>query len=586
MYVENTPFKVPVWILVVLISAVVLLIAPPPAYAISDLDVDITQEGQNLVVTVDNPDGHTLTWQYAAGVPVTDCGSGLTTDFIDGSPNLIGNDKLSLEIEANSYCFKITDETDGNDVWSAYQLAPATDDQGPGIHVARNGNRSLVISSSDADLDPATWGYARFDHDPDCEAENERQAFDEPRNNPPFNTLQWALTEDDNGNWYCFKAADVSGNTTFVKYEITGVDTTAPTVSITQNGRLLTASIGTEETVQWHYVFSPSDIDCSAGTFLNNRSIVAGNPVTLTSDRIDYYYCFRASDRVGNAGFGKYRVKSIDFLAPKISLEKINLTLRPDSDQAIVRWHYVKSASVFDCGRQTDFSGATDFSGQGEIKLAEVDHLKYFCVRGLNATNVAGFARLRVNTRIPSVKLVLDGTSITASAGQDDLAWEYLKTEDELDCDHGDDSLFEDESNFDKHKGNASQLSELDNEFWFCFRAVDEAGGNYGYAKQQISGITAKAPGDSGGDSRGQLDVLIITGALILVGGGFLTYVFIQKKKQLAGQPAPAPTIETERPAKKRRRRSRRQKDVPDPVAGDDIVQPLDYLKKEEDEEK
>ncbi|MYB40467.1 hypothetical protein F4X86_04355 [Candidatus Saccharibacteria bacterium] len=582
MYVENASFKVPVLILAVLVSVVVLLAAPPQAAAVSDLDVDITQEGQNLVVTVDNPDGHVLTWQYAAGVPVTDCGPGLTTDFTDGSPNLIGSDKLSLEIEANSYCFKITDENDGNDVWSAYQLAPVTDDQGPGIHVARNRNNSLVISSSDTDLDSATWRYARFDHNPDCESEDGRQAFDKKLNSRSSNVL--ALRESDNGNWYCFKAADDSGNTTFVKYEITGVDTTAPTVSITQNGRLLSASAATEEPAEWHYVFSPSDIDCNDGTFLNNRSIVAGNPVTLTSDRIDYYYCFRATDRVGNAGFGKYRVESIDFLAPKISLKKINLTLRPSSDQAIVGWHYVKSASVFDCGRQTDFSSATDFSSQGEIKLAEADHLKYFCVRGFNATNVAGFARLRVDARIPSVKLKLDGTSITASAGQGNLDWEYLKTETELDCDHGDDSLFEDEFNFDKHKGNASQLSELDNELWFCFRAVDETGGNYGYAKQQISGITAKAPGDSGGGSRGQLDVLIIAGVLILVGGGFLTYVFLQKKKQLAGKTEPVAVVEAERPVKKRRRR--RRKDGAGPTADSDIVQPLDYLKKEEDEEK
>ena len=545
------------------------LVMAPPAAAVSESDISVVQEGRNLIVTVDNPDGRALAWQYAADVPADDCGPGLTAGLVDGG-RFAGDGRLSLEIAAGSYCFKITDEDAGNDIWYAYRPAPA-DNRGPGISVRRGGNNLLAISSRDDDLDPASWRYGRFDYDPACETVTLERRLGANASNSLI------LREVDNGNWYCFKASDTSGNATFFKYRVEGVDTTAPAVVIAQSGRLLAAEA--EEAVDWHYVFSPSDIDCGAGTFLNNRSAVGGNPVTLTSDRIGYYYCFRATDRTGNAGFGKYRVESIDFLAPKISLEKVNLTVRPGSDQAITEWHYVKSGNIFDCGRQTDFSAATDFSARGEIELDEDDHLDYFCVRGLNETNIAGFARLRADTRIPDVRLELDETSIAASSDRDGLAWEYLKTETEPGCDHGDARLFEDESNYDKHKGNSSRLSELDNGSWFCFRAVDGAGGNYGYAKQQISGITAKAPG-AGSSPRGQLDVLVITAVLVLAGGGFLGYVFVQKKKQLAGQGQPAP-----RPAKRsasRKRRKRKDGDGPPDNGG--MVQPLDYLKRDDEE--
>ena len=92
---------------------------------------------------------------------------------------------------------------------------------------------------------------------------------------------------------------DVNGNASFKRYQVENVDTTAPNPTVHQDGRLLSAE-SEEEVSGWTYVFSPSQIDCDAATFLNNRSARSGHQVTLTNNRINYYYCFRARDAAGN----------------------------------------------------------------------------------------------------------------------------------------------------------------------------------------------------------------------------------------------------------------------------------------------
>lgn len=548
------------------------------ALAVSEDDIIIEKSDQQLILTVN---GTQL--EYAENVNTGDCNNDLDEGLLN-SLELVDEQAVLSFVEKDStqtYCFRLTD-ADGLTAWKTFQILPQViiDLVGPTIRVTKTKNNVITISANDLDLKLDSWRYGNFSNNPNCENAHLSNAFPSRRSN----TL--ALRESDNGNWYCFKAEDVSDNASFFKYRVTGVDTTGPEIIINQNGRLLTATSQDGSARSWIYVFSPSDINCDAGTFFNNRSSVRSNQVTLTSDRIDYYYCFRAMDEVGNWGYKEYQVESVDFLASKITLKQNGSTINIVSDNPINRWHYIKATSQIECNAEADFANATELSNSHKIKLRDEDNQQYFCVRGINSTNTASFARLKVNLVSLEITLEVDDDSIFAKAEGDDLTWEYLKTENELDCDEGDLDQFKD-INIDKHTGKKSQLTKLDNDYWFCFRAVDEFG-NSAYAKKQISGITKEAPGDSQESSNNEVDIIIITSVLIIISVGFVVYVFWEKKKQFKAGSDPDSTPQT--PVKKKRilsiklpkkqkSESAQETDAPE----DEIIQPLDYLKKDKD---
>ncbi len=548
------------------------------ALAIENSDIEITQDDQYLIIVIYNPQDEDLRWQYGQNIPAGNCNENLTDELTEIDENLTDMEQFPwlISVSADTYCFKITNVDNDQSAWYAYQIERNIDEQGPVIDPRRSRNDLLVISSSDQDLDISSWQYASFGHDIDCAME----IIDNPLPARTSNSL--ALRELDNNRWYCFKARDVSGNATLEKYKVEGVDTTAPEIVIRQDGRLLTASLTETETVDWDHVLSPSDVNCDEGTFRNNISKVTGNRVTLTTDSNNYYYCFRAKDSGGNFGYAKYKVESVDFLTPKISLEKTNLLIKAMSDRSIKNWYYLKTDASIGCNAETDFETAIDFSNTPEIELTEEDHKRYFCVKGVSSTNQASFARIQVDTHIPKVKLKVTEKLISASADKENLDWEYLRIEDELDCSQNDSERFAKVSD-DKYQGQKSQLSELDNGFWFCFRARDN-NGNSGYAKKQINDITAKPPGSSSTSSRGQTDILIIT--IIAIGGGvgFIIYTLIKKKREVMVDDYLNPTNETVIDKDKSLFGKQKNKKKIQDDAEEEIIQPLDYLKKNKDE--
>lgn len=561
----------------ILAGLLTLVAISQPAAAIENSDIAIEQNDRRLSVTVENPTGDPLQWQYIRGIPLTDCNENLLDELSDIPADAITGNQVSLTVTTPtlSYCFKITNETEGKAAWRAYQPAPLSDQDGPVISVERNrANDLLTIASRSPDLDSGSWRYASFAHEPICAEENVNT-----QPNRRSNSFSLALRETDNDRWYCFKARDTLGNTSYEKYLVTGVDATPPEVVIAQDGRLLTGTLAEDEQVNWSHVFSPSDIECNSNTFLNNRSARVGEQVILTDDRIDYYYCFRAEDDSGNAGFAKYKVESVDFLIPKISLQKTNLALEATSDRPIESWHYLKTATAVDCDSEADFDSAVDFSNNRLIKLEAADHEQYFCVRGINASNIAGYATIKIDAHAPQVSLQADQQSITATADKENLRWRYLKTEAELACDHSDAEQFE-ALNDNRYEGNESQLNKLDNGFWFCFQAAD-TGGNFGYAKTQVADVITEPPGEAGG-SNSQRDVIILTAVLTLgLGAGFTYAIFKRRNGTEEPEPEKDATVRRKQPLLGKIKKKAKE---PSPV-DETVIQPLDYLKKDKDEE-
>ena len=556
--------------------AIWLIAGKSVGFGLVKSDVEIRQQEDELIINVNNPNQDQLTWQYKTGVSETNCQENNfrfneDSKIIDDS--LIQNSQtITLNIAAadlgKSYCFKTTKVAEDDEVvvWNFFQTTKPTtaDDQPPEIKIQRLGNNLIAITTPDTDVVASSWRYDQFDSRPNCKTATLDNSFSN-RN------LRLGLREEDNDKWYCFKVADNSGNVGYFAYLIQNVDTTPPVIDINQEGRVLEADVSEETVQKWSYIFSAQDIDCRDADFLNNRSLVRSQRVTLTADRINYYYCFRAADRAGNYGYAKYKIESVDFSAPKITLQQEGLKILVSSNKPIETWHYLKFDTNTSCNQQTNFASAQNLTDK-QIILTADDHQRYFCVRGTNAIKAASFARLKVDTQISEIKLNLDINKavITATTTDQGVDWGYIKTKNQTACDETSDADFQSD-NFDHHLGSSSQLNELDNNLWICFRAVDKAD-NKSYAQRQIKGITKKAP-DSPGSSRGRTDILVIVSLAVGSGLGLLIYKIIEKRKQKPPvdddhDSDSSPQSTPRKPKKKSTKKSTTE-----------ITQPLDYLK-------
>ena len=549
----------------------------PFVKAVSENDITFTQRDSQLIISINNAENSSLLWHYAQITNSNDCEADFENLFLAISRDDSADNQVIITLTPKTsrfvVCLKIVDETNNDEIFQAFQpqAFDIIDNQAPTINIQRTNNSTINISSRDTDLDVTSWAYGQFRRNPNCRAVAIDTAL------PTANAHNLTLTEDNNNIWLCFSVQDQSGNRAYAEYKVEGVDTSAPILKAQQDGRVLKAE-SDEQVSGWIYVFSPSDITCNSNTFLNNRSTVNGQEVILTTDRINYYYCFRATDSGGNPGFVKYHVASVDFLATRIRLEQDGLKILATSDKPLSSWHYVRADAEISCNTETNFEEANDFSNKRAIDLTTDDHQHFFCVRGVNKTNTASFAIIEVNAQAPTVDLKIKDDVIKASASGDDLSWRYFKIEDQPDCDDGDQELFESAS-FDKYQGNTSQLNKLDNDLWFCFQAIDDFG-NAGYAKTQISGITSEAPGDEQGQSRGQRDIIILVLTSLTIGAGLIVFFIIKKRHRKASSIDPFLTTSGSRLQKHKQSKKQKETDGED----DDSIQPLNYLKGDDDE--
>ena len=549
----------------------------PFVHAISETDITFTQRDTQLIIRINNEENSSLLWHYVQIADFNNCRANFEHPFLVINPAESADNQINLKLTPKTsrlvVCLKIVDETNDDEIFQAFQpqVFDIIDNQAPIINIRRTNNSTINISSRDVDLDITSWAYGQFVSNPNCRSAAIHSAL------PATTSHNLTLTENNNNLWYCFTVRDQSGNPAYAEYRVKGVDTSGPTLKAQQDGRVLKAE-SDEQVHNWVYVFSPSDITCDASTFLNNRSTIDGQQVILTTDRINYYYCFRVADNNNNHGFVKYHVTSVDFLATKIHLQQDGLKVLASSDKPLSSWHYIRADAEIGCNAETNFEEATDFSDERVIDLTEDNHQHFFCVRGINKTNTASFSIIEINTQPPVVDLKIKDDTIKASSDSDDLSWQYFKTEDEPDCDDDNRELFE-SANFDKYQGKTSQLNKLDNDLWFCFQAIDNFG-NAGYSKTQISGIITEAPGGEQAQSRGQRDIIILVLTSLTIGAGLIVFFIIKKRRRKASSIDPFLTTSSSRFQKHKQPKNQREAASED----DDSIQPLNYLKGDDDE--
>ena len=606
-----------------------LVINSTVAQAITPADIKVTIDDSTSTkgnIVINNITESVLRIDYAIGTPANDCraGDAFSLKMIEegGLSNPVRAD-FTKSTSSTRYCFKITNRSKNPEevTWYSYpadQSSPSTPPATPTpvvaavpvIKVERVRNNTLAVTSVATNLNANTWRLAKLTGQDKQTYQNDCTKIPASRYTNRLVTpqsRQVTLTEDDNGRWYCFRVTDNNNQIGYTSYTITNVDTTAPSLNIQQNTRILRADADETPLQNWSYVVSRTDPDCDADDFVNNRSLVRSQRVTLTADQIGSYYCFRAADTAGNYGYTKYKVESVDFSTPKITLQQNGLEVLVESDQELQTVQSLKTETDLPCNSETDFKTATSEMIGLPIEVVSADHQQYLCVRGVNATNASGYQRIKLDTHIEPISLNInqEESFITATISEtenDTITWAYLKTEQAIPCDATDDNQFD----IEPFVGNTSQLNNLDNGIFFCFRATDKAN-NRSYAKVQIGGITKLAPNEGGG--RLSLEIIIL---MIVAGGGiagFMIYYILEQKKKVIPQadeiqspeanfdtispitPTPdatnnnQPGAEPTPPHQDSQSTDNQLPPFKDTQSSVDIVQPLDYLKNQDEEE-
>ena len=515
---------------------------------------------------------------YYAQVESSACGEGLDASLlkelqVSGRSASLANNLLTT----TSYCFMVAsgDPDDQIVIWQAYQLEqtttppPIEDGQGPTVEIHRSKN-ILTIYSNSADLDQTTWRWQTFDESTNCQ----NQTLTQTSRNA---ALKIILREIDNSRYLCVSVKDKNNNPTSISYAIEGVDTTSPTISVQQRQRFLTAEAN-EAVSHWQHTYSPNDLACDAATFLNNLTILKSHKTTLTDDKMNYYYCFRAADKLGNYGYAKYRVQSVDFKGVVVRLKQDGLRLIVAPDNPISRWVYLKTSQDLSCDQTADFSQATTGPQTNKLELRTADANAYVCIKAFGPTNSTGYAKLRIAAQL---SLKVDTNQISASSSASLSKWEYVKTEKEIECDLSNDSLFS-PSNIDYYAYAADQKVELyqdDNEHWLCFRASNSNQSLILYGKKQIKDVESLRPNQYR-PTTAQRDIVLLASlfifAIILF---FISKVKLAKRGRQRVDHIPTSTQKVKN--KKSRHRQKQPKTRrPDPV------QPLDFLKSDDEDQK
>ncbi len=158
-------------------------------------------------------------------------------------------------------------------------------------------------------------------------------------NSEPYTSGRAIVLDDEaqNGSYVCFRTIDVAGNVSFARStQVTGIDTTAPTISITearsgvQREKGISAIVSADaDTSGTRYTISADDCDADLiGNDDDGKAYTSGNNVALDSEHYnEKYVCFRARDSAGNIVFARSSmITGIDRISPAIGNIHITTT--------------------------------------------------------------------------------------------------------------------------------------------------------------------------------------------------------------------------------------------------------------------
>ncbi len=204
---------------------------------------------------------------------------------------------------SNKYaCFRVSDNV-GNYGYASVALPTVEDNTPPTLAVTQLGN---ILDWKDEDAGGiATYEYQMFDTAPaDCMTDSGW-----------MDGMKATLAESDNGMHYCFRVMDHGDNPAYSgPLTISGVDTTSPTITVSQSGNTVSAVSGESGTDGWQHIRSDDDPgECKLLTgWTDIKQVETGRRITgLTVADSGKWICFQVVDAAGNPGHKKFQIETI-----------------------------------------------------------------------------------------------------------------------------------------------------------------------------------------------------------------------------------------------------------------------------------
>ncbi|MDE0243711.1 MAG: hypothetical protein OYG31_03320, partial [Candidatus Kaiserbacteria bacterium] len=296
-----------------------------------------TNPAQSKVVSAADNDSGTTTWVYQKVASASSKTSCSASDFSGSESTYTEGTDITLSAEGDNgskICFRSTDQA-GNIGYGISVLIGGIDTTAPTITITNpntNPAQSKVVSAADGDSTTTTWHSAKVS-DANCDATDFTGS-------PTGYTEGGDITlsaEGDNGKRICFRSVDRAGNTAFaISNAIAGIDTTAPTVTVTgpantnpAQGKSVKAADDDSTATTWVYqrvASASSKTSCSASDFSSPETYIENSFVDSDSESENgSKLCFRSTDGAGNIGYGiSALIAGIDTTAPTITITNPN----------------------------------------------------------------------------------------------------------------------------------------------------------------------------------------------------------------------------------------------------------------------
>ena len=431
------------------------------AINIEDVDYDgpvvapLTQDGDDVTATATDAGSGVDkdSWRYV--VTSAHCPSTSSTTAGWAKPGKADDKKATITLDARSnnkrVCVFVKDEL-GNISTTVGHIF--TSNTKPSLKVTQSGN-ALTFSSTDQLAYSRQEGTTK----PDC---SQVAATD-------YTTGQPTLTEADNGKYICFKSF---AEPVYVAFMVSGVDKTAPVISLTQAGTQIVATAN--EAVTWKYfktTDSTAPTNCDTTYDWKGTGAGTGTTAELVEADAGKHICFQATDKAGNMTYKSQQITAVD--------------TSTDADDAADDTTDKKDGEDTDDGATTP---ATDDDSDTK--------------KGDDTTGTDDDQTTTPTTPVaPTVTITRDGDRINAVVeGRTIASWNWYWTNYDYDCDDTHKHFapyLADTKGYTPQPGttNSTNVANDDTDRYYCFRAVDSAGVvHYGEYFHEKDGETVTTP--------------------------------------------------------------------------------------------
>ena len=263
--------------------------------------ITVVQNNVALEASSQDEDLAANTWGYAKSATDFDCDQ--TADFtnLDYSSHAVSIDLTAADSDAY-YCFRVSDRV-GHTGYKKVRVNPL-DLAAPVIHVTR---QHTTLKASAKQSQANTWQYLRSAEDVSCSQANDNLVF----NAPSAGNNAVALSEADNGYWFCFKVLGNNQKAGYAKILVDNIDSKPPVIIVKQEETTVSAQAD-EDIATWEYVALESAASkCDQTAFADSSQIRTGNQFAVSGSD-GQTYCFRAIDSAGNASYEPLTVTVVD----------------------------------------------------------------------------------------------------------------------------------------------------------------------------------------------------------------------------------------------------------------------------------